>query len=60
MPMFKVDVVEIRHAPCTYTVEADSADQAYVKASIGDTVSEDNNGSYEVADRNVSVVIEEG
>lgn len=41
MPIYKVNVTEVREYQSEYTIEADNEDEAQAKAKIGDTLSED-------------------
>ena len=53
MKEYQVDVVEVRHVSCTYTVEAESFDEAVAMASAGVTVGEIENGKASVVDRHI-------
>lgn len=48
---YEVEVTEVLHRACTFTVEADSPQEARELASIGETVREARGGKYEVVDR---------
>jgi predicted RNA-binding protein with PIN domain len=51
---YTVEVVEIRHVSVTYTVEADTAEEAIDKAAIGETVEEVESGIVSVAERSIN------
>ena len=53
MALYVVKVTETRDYHCVYNVEADSLEEAYSKAEIGDTVSEDSDFNFDVVDRTV-------
>jgi len=53
MPQYLIDVVEVRHVPCGYVVEADTPEAAISKAEAGDTIRKFENGYGDVNDRHV-------
>ena len=63
MPKYQIDVVEVRHVSCTYTVQARNPREAIRKAGNGDTLPGDlnniENGEGEVVDRQVNAVADE-
>jgi hypothetical protein len=48
---YTIHVIETRTQPVTYEIEAESLEAAIDQAVTGDTESEEETGSYEVADR---------
>ena len=53
MPMYRVKVVETARTEYEYLIEADSPDEARVKAEMGETVEEEKVELIEVSDRSV-------
>jgi hypothetical protein len=51
MARYQIDVVEVRHVSCTYTVEADNPTEAREKAEMGETEEEIENGPGDVNER---------
>ncbi len=51
MPQFTVKVTEVRHVGVLYTVEAENAADAKVRAEYGETVSEEEIKFYGVYER---------
>lgn len=51
MPLYSIDVLEIRSVRMVYIVEADTEDEVYEKAEVGDTVREVESSIEEVSNR---------
>lgn len=51
--MWKVEVIEIRHVACLYSIEADTAEEAKEKAAIGETIDEEELKDHGVMDRHI-------